>query len=185
MFGIDDVLLASLIGGGAGAMFNRKDPLKGALMGAGLGAGGAALPGLLSGAGAAASAGGTATLGAEQLAAAKAQEAGLGQLGGIGWGGATTGVQGMANSSLGGATGLLGNMDKITRPASIAMQASQAVAPENKAPMIQPVPLSPHMANSNLGQIVQQNQQSEMQRRQLEEQRRQMRRQRIGMMGGY
>ena len=43
MFVLDDLLIASLIGGGIGAVTNKKNPLKGALLGAGLGAGGAAL----------------------------------------------------------------------------------------------------------------------------------------------
>jgi hypothetical protein len=54
MFGIDDILLFSALGGGLGALTGKK-PLQGALMGAGLGAaGGAFLPGLLGAGGAAA-----------------------------------------------------------------------------------------------------------------------------------
>ena len=44
--------LIPLLGAGAGALINRKDPLKGAFIGGALGAGGAALPGLLGAGGA-------------------------------------------------------------------------------------------------------------------------------------
>lgn len=48
MFGIDDALIwAPLAGAVIGGMTNRKDPLKGAMMGGALGYGGAAVPGLL------------------------------------------------------------------------------------------------------------------------------------------
>ena len=55
MFGIDDLLLASLVGGGLGAVTNKKNPLKGALMGAALGGVGGGLLGGAGSAGAAAS----------------------------------------------------------------------------------------------------------------------------------
>jgi hypothetical protein len=46
------LFMPMLIGGGIGALTNRKDPLKGALMGAGMGAfGGAVAPGLMGSAG--------------------------------------------------------------------------------------------------------------------------------------
>lgn len=56
MFGIDDFLLMSALGGGLGALTSKK-PLQGALLGAGLGAAGGALaPSLFGGVGAAGSA---------------------------------------------------------------------------------------------------------------------------------
>lgn len=142
MFGIDDILLASLIGGGAGALTSKKDPLKGALIGAGLGAGGAHLaPGLLGAGGATAGIAPGATA-ATQGGLLAAQEAGLGMTGSLGWGGATTGIQGGLNSALGANAGaqtggLLANaggmMDKA-KPVMEAAQMGRQMAQANDPP---------------------------------------------------
>jgi hypothetical protein len=74
-------MLPMLIGGGLGAM-KSKDPLKGALLGAGLGAAGPALGGLLGSAGTAGTAAAYGTgLGSQQTAMLAAQEAGMGGMG--------------------------------------------------------------------------------------------------------
>ena len=127
MFGIDDLLLMSLMGGGAGALLNRKNPLKGALLGAGVGAGLGAMgsSGGLLGLGNTASGPlgnlGTAVkygtgLGSEQTAMLAAQEAGMG-----------------------------GGLDTITglvKPVGTALNVAQSVSPQdNPAPPPQSPPM--------------------------------------------
>src|SRR5512139_2977928 len=102
-----------LIGAAGGALMNRKDPLKGALLGAGMGAAGGLLAPAAFGAGAA----GAGT----QAGMLAAQEAGLGATGTLGWGGATTGVQGAMNSAIGPemgmkAGGLLSTANDVAKP---------------------------------------------------------------------
>jgi len=145
------IWLLPLMGAAAGAMMNRKNPLKGALMGGALGAGG----GMLAGAGAAAApavgswmgAGGAGT--ATSLASGFGAGTGLGSTGiatGIGsgsWMGAgpakdaylaaqAAGISG-ANAAAGGAVapttgtgfgGLLGNMKQYADPAMNVMNAA-------------------------------------------------------------
>ena len=111
--------LPILIGAGGGALMNKKNPLAGALMGGALGGVGGGLLG----------AGGAATQQAQMLAA---QEAGLGPLGSLGWGGATTGAQGMINSATSG--GLLDTAGNAMKTASTV----KSLMPEDR-----PMPAAP------------------------------------------
>jgi len=129
------------IGAAAGAMFNRDNPLKGAMMG---GLGGAALGpamGALGGAGAAGS----------QAAQLASQEAGLGTLGGMGWNGATTGLQGAIN---GGTGGLLNSMSNPMVKAGMKLAMPQ----QQQQPLLSPPPMQPNparqgsMASLGMGQ---------------------------------
>ena len=186
MFGIDDILLASLIGGGAGALTSKKDPLKGALIGAGLGAGGAYLaPGLLGAGGA--------TAGATQAELLAAQEAGLGASS-LGWGGSTTGMQGTLNGALGseagaGVGGLLGKANAHSKPINAAMQgasmAQQLAGPQQQPPqggmLQQPMATGPQ----GLQQLAGQNDQLNQQRQQQDYEQRKKRQEMIARMRGY
>lgn len=182
MFVIDDILLAAAIGGGLGAVTNRKDPLKGALMGAALGGVGGGLLG--AGAGAGMSAANTAP---GMLAA---QEAGLGSSA-LGWGGATTGIQGTMNSALGSQAGsniggLLGNAKPVMNIASQGIQAAnmfkQPEQPLLTPPQV-PIPVGGPQALSQLSANLGQQGVMTDQQRMLEEQRRRELLSRLG--GGY
>ena len=107
MFGIDDMLLLSAIGAGTGALFNRKKPLEGALIGAGLGAAGGAIApsfGLL---------GNTAagSVAAEQAAAPVVEM------------GTKAAAADIANAQ---GVGLLGQVDKIGKPVATALNAANS-----------------------------------------------------------
>lgn len=172
-------------GAGLGALLNKKDPLKGALMGAALGGvGGAAAPGLLGGA----TAGGVGS----QAGMLAAQEAGAGVMGigNMGWGGATTGIQGGLNAALGsgaGATtgGLLGNADKVIKPVGTAMQAAQMFTPPTEEPIRAPMPQIPQGGSQVLSQIATQPQQQQAQNQQMDMQRKQQRQARIRNIGYF
>lgn len=160
--------LPLLLGGaGLGALLNKKDPLKGAMMGAALGAGGAALPGLLGAGGATAGIGSTAAAGAAEGAAAStllaepfagaalgSGSAQLGTGGLLGTGSAASGTaaaetagammgQGAmstAGSTIGETGGLLAGLEKYGKPAMVAMDAAskgQQMAAANEPPPIQ------------------------------------------------
>mgnify|MGYP000889356846 CR=1 FL=1 len=106
------------------------------------------------------------------------QESGLGPFGTIGWGGATTGVQGMLNNS----GGLLGIIDKLERPVDTAMKAADMVKPEDQ-PLPPPPSILPPTSSPTLGQIVQSNNDTWMKQLEMEQARRDARRKRIGLMG--
>ena len=147
--------LPLLIGGGLGALTNKKNPLKGALLGAGMGAlGGAVAPamgGLLGNAGTAAAYG--TGLGTQQTAMLAAQEAGMGGLGGL-------------KTALG-----------YAEPISQAMGTAQQFMGPDEAP----VP-PPQLQQQNGGQILAQL--AQPQQVQTSEQERMMRRQqRRGLLG--
>lgn len=148
------------LGAVAGGVLNKKNPLKGALMGGGLGFGGAALPGLLSG-GAAASA--AANPMAAYLTSGAAEGSTLGN--------ALTGAGGAAGAVGQGTTaGLLGGAQQAMGYAKPAMEAMGAV---NMAQgMMQPrqAPVGPQMpmgrqGNDPIGQMMQSQMQLEQQRR--------------------
>lgn len=160
-----DPITLGLLGGGAGLLLNKKDPLKGALLGGALGAGG----GLLAGAGGASASGllgnpmtaasyGTG-LGSQQTAMLAAQEAGMG--------------------SMPIAGSLMGNI-KAMQPAVSAIgtgvQAAQAFN-EPEMPM-QPPQLAPQTGGQTLQVLAQgpqfdAGQQAEMRRKR-----------RMGLLGG-
>ena len=153
-----------LLGAAGGALFNKKDPLTGALMGGGLGAAGGLLaPG--GGFGGAAGQGGLLSnplehvgsamthgtnIGSQQTAMLAAQDAGMG-----------------ANPIA----------SDLMKPAGIAMQAAQSVSPEQEPLPPPPVPQMPNYggASQTLSQIAQQPQQMAMQQQQMDEARKQRR----------
>lgn len=149
MFGIDDMLLFSLLGAGTGALTNKKDPLKGAAIGGALGAGG----GLLGGAAAAPT---------SQAGLLAAQEAGLGSAS-MGWGGATTGTQGMLNGALGaemgaGVGGFLGAAEKPAMAALQGAEVAQSMTPEEPPIVPGQIQKQPVDMTGLLGQSAQQQQ---------------------------
>lgn len=161
-----DPITLGLLGGGAGLLLNKKDPLKGALLGGAIGAGG----GLLAGAGGAGGASGLlgnpmtaasygTNLGSQQTAMLAAQEAGMGSM------------------PLAGS--LMGNI-KAMQPAVSAIgtgvQAAQAFN-EPEMPM-QPPQLAPQTGGQTLQALAQgpqfdAGQQAEMRRKR-----------RMGLLGG-
>ena len=149
MFGIDDMLLFSLLGAGTGALTNKKDPLKGALLGGGLGAAGG---GLL---------GGGLAVGGEQGAMLAAQNAGL------------EGATAATNAALGG-PGLLGQATAAMKPIGTAMsaaQTAQSMMPQEQPPIqpqpIQRTPMDMSAIFQNQGQQQQFEQAEQERRRQL------------------
>ena len=123
-----------LIGAIGGGLMNKKKPLQGALMGGLLGGAGGGFLGASGGLGAAANP-------MSQAGMLASQEAGLGLTGGLGWGGATTGLQGAMNS----AGGLLGAAKQYAGPAMNVAQSVKAMTPEEQP--IQASPLSPAVPN--------------------------------------
>lgn len=125
MAGIDPISLA-IIGGVGGAIINKEDPIKGALMGAGIGFGGASL---LGAAGAGATAGASGALGSglsaggATLGGSAAGSAAAGSLGsGLTAGGATLG-----GSSLGGVTAAGGALEGALGSGLTATNAGAAM----------------------------------------------------------
>lgn len=164
--------LYPLLGAGAGALMNKKDPLTGALLGAGLGAGGGLLAG---GAGAAAAP-------TSQAGLLAAQEAGLGSAS-MGWGGAQSGVQGALNGALGadagaGVGGFLGASEKPVMAALQGAQIGQSMAPPEHP--IQPQPL-PQRQNIDMSGLLSQS--ANQQQLDQEEQRRRQEQMRQYMLG--
>lgn len=209
MFGIDDILLASLIGGGAGAVFNKKDPMKGALLGAGLGAGGAYLaPGLLGG-GAAAGTTGTAAGAAGTAAGTEAgllgTETGINSMGYLAPEMTGTVAEqaaapvvnmntqaGMFDTMNHQTGGLLGRttdtMSKLQKPlgtAATATTLAKNLMPQDQ-PM-QPSPIAPPTATGPQGlqQLAGQNDQLNQQRQQSDYEQRKKRQDMITRMRGY
>lgn len=155
-------MLIPLIGAASGALLNRDDPLKGALMGGLLGAAAPAAGGLLGAGGATAGIAPGATAATSQAGLLAAQEAGLGA-GALGWGGATTGLQGGLNSALGaqaGATagGLLDAAGNMAGPVGSAVNVAQQML--DNEPQIQ-APPPPQLRNQpmNVSGAIQQGQQ--------------------------
>lgn len=180
MFVLDDMLLMSAIGGGLGALTNRKDPLKGGLLGAGLGAGAAALPGLIGGAAQAAAPVANGTLTAVEAAAAPAAAstaagaapAAFGTQSMVNLGNSAQLMNGAANTALtaGGSAAAPPSMFQqamgVMKPVGQAAQAAGAVKslfppPQQPAP-IQPSPMAqaPSSGPGALAQIAQGNQQA-------------------------
>lgn len=178
-----DPLTLALIGGAAGGLLNKKDPLKGALLGAGMGYGGGLLAAPAS-AGAAATAEGAAglltdpvraaqtasmygtDLGSQQTAMLAAQDAGL--------------LTPIENQTM-------NLMKPIGQAASAANSAKGLLGGDQKPMPIQASPISPapNTGPQGLAQLVGQNQQSaaDRQRRDLEE--RMKRQEMIYKIGGY
>lgn len=168
MFGIDDALIwGPLVGAAIGALTKKKDPLTGALMGAAVGYGGAALPGLLGGAGAAAEGAGAAAATEGAAASGVAQSApvvggnvvgtSLGQLG------AKEGLLSQAKPYLDAA----GNVGKA---ASAANSVKGLLAPQEAPPAPQPMPNKPLDLSSVIGsnnQAIADQLQQDQQRKQL------------------
>lgn len=206
MFVLDDMLLMAALGAGGGALFNKKDPLKGALIGAGLGAGGAALPGLLGGG--AAAGGATAGIAPGATAATEAgllgAETGINSMGylapemsGIAAEQAAAPVANMSTQAgmfdkLNYQTGgLLGQgtdaYSKYSKPVGAAMKGAsmaQDMAGQNQ-PLPPPPPIVPPTASPALSQIASGNYQNMLAQQEQERKRREMHRMRIKRMGGY
>lgn len=148
MFGIDDMLLFSLLGAGTGALTNKKKPLEGALLGGGLGAAGG---GLL---------GGGLAVGGEQGAMLAAQNAGL------------EGATAATNAAL-GETGLLGQAMKPIGTAMGAAQTAQSMMPQEQPIQPQPIQKTPIDMSGLLQQSANQQQMEQEEQRRRQEQMRQ------------
>jgi hypothetical protein len=137
-------LMPALIGGGAGLLFNRKDPLKGALMGAGLGAAGGLLAPT---AGAAGAAGGAAA----EAAPAMTNGAFLGE-------GVASGVPAWEAAPTGGLLSGLKTAGQAVKPvAEAARMAQQAgLLNQDQPPMQAPPPMiQPGGGPQTLAQLAQ------------------------------
>lgn len=164
-----------LIGAGIGAIANRKDPLKGGLIGGGLGmAGGAALPGMIGTQAAApiVEAGMAAPL--TQSGMLAGQEAGLG-LGSLGWNGATTGAQGAMNAGGGGLLNTAGNaLDTAAKVKSLT-QDNNPIPPATS--------FSSGGGNGSVGGVYQTLQNQRLAQREYDNNLRALRAKRIGLLG--
>lgn len=177
MFGIDDALIwGPLIGAAAGGLLNRRNPMQGALLGAGLGLGGGLLAPQAGAITAAEAAAGTG------LAApgAAAGQTGL-TLGGSGMGLAApaSAMQVPGNLAMAasgtptqiagqGSTSLLGTINKYKPVMDAAMQARQMAGDDTPTPQIAASPMTPTnvstgpnglaqlaMSNNQVGQNIQ------------------------------
>lgn len=182
------LMIPMLIGAAGGSLMNRKNPLKGALLGAGMGAaGGAFAPGLLGGAAGTSTAGtagllgvpGAATGAGSQAAMLAAQNQGFGAIGSQMLGQAAGTASGAAVpasvNAMAGAQRLFEAAKKAMEPVGTAMQVAQMVAPEPE-PVMPPQPLQ--TTPLDLSGILSMDQQQQAQ--DLEEQMR-----RRSMMGQY
>jgi hypothetical protein len=154
-------LLPALLGGGLGLLTNKKDPMKGALLGAGLGAvGGHLMPGLLGGA-----------AGTPINPAAAAMETGgfLGE-------GAASGIPAWDKAG----SGLLDQVSKVGKP---AMQVAQSGLLGGDEQPIQPSPIvqAPMTGNQTLAALAQQGSGYQDQLAMAEQERRKRRQ---GLLGG-
>lgn len=153
-------LMPALLGGGLGLLTSKKDPLKGALLGAGLGAvGGHFMPGLLGG------------------AAAPASGAPIMPTGGFLGEGVTSGVGAWDKAATGG--GLLDSLGKYSKP---AMQVAQSGLLDGGEQPMQPSPIEqqPATGNQTLAALAQQGDQQQQQLMQADMERR---KRRMGLLG--
>jgi hypothetical protein len=194
------LLLPMLIGGSAGALLSKKDPLRGALIGAGLGVGGAALPGLLSAGGATGTAGAATGMGGTTGILDAGASGAVGDASGfMGTGGfmepASQAVQivdksvpaGMFDKANYMTNGLLDKGVQMAEPMGRAMQTAQMFQPQEKE--LPPIPQIPQFQPNSQGQqSLQQIASQPMQMAQMQQQRdfanRQKRREMILRMGG-
>ena len=156
--------LIPAFGAVGGALMNKKNPLQGALLGGGLAAFAAPAIGGLGGLG-----------GTQQASMLAAQEAGLGTSS-LGWGGATTGMQGLLNSA-GGANGLLKTAGNA---------ANTAAAVKGLMPQDQPMPVAPPFqpaANPTLSNMYQSMQSNRLAQLQNDAAAKAQRQQRIRLLG--
>lgn len=177
MFGIDDALIWGPILGAAVGGATSKKPLQGALMGAGLGATGAAVaPGLLGAAPAATS--------ATSAAAANPGIAGL-TTGGIAGGATDVGLADLTGSGavLNGikTPGLLDKTMEYVKPLGQAASSAAQVNSMFNQPeqQIQSSPVMQSQPNNQLGQLVQSIGAEQQAQQQVEQQKRQARKQMI------
>lgn len=160
-------MLPMLIGGGVGLLTNKKNPLEGALLGAGLGAAGGALGGAGGLLGGAAPSGAAYTGTAAELAAD-----GLG------------GVNMMPNtfeSAMAGAQELAKGAKPFMEAAGTGMQVANQFQDNPQMP-ITPSPITPPTFNNAAGQMVSSMQQQQAQRMMQEKQQRLQRRQMRGLL---
>jgi hypothetical protein len=156
-----DPFTIALLGSALGGLTNKKDPLKGALIGGGLGLGG----GLLAAPGAAASAG------AEGFA-------GLGGAGGSGLAGGVPGFLSQPSA--------LESIMGVAKPVGQAAGAASAVQGllGNHQQPLPPSPIAQPQPNGNLNQIVSGNNQQSQLFQQQSEQERARRMALLGRIGG-
>lgn len=155
-----DPFTLALIGGGIGALTNKKDPLKGGLLGAGLGAAGGYGAGLLSPA--APGAGGM-SVPASPL---------------LGTGGMSVAPAALPTA----APTTIKSLTETAKPwmmaAHMGKQAADMVTPQQQP--IQASPITAGGANNSLGQMLNNIQQEQSQQMQTEQQKRAARRQQWG-----
>lgn len=182
------LLIPMMIGAAAGALTNKDNPLKGAAMGAGMGAlGGVAAPAMggLLGGGAASAAGtgaaGGAAGGTGLLAGAGAPglSAAGGGVGLVPPAGALSSTASAAAPS-GGVTGLLSSVKPYMDAAGTATQVAGMFNHPEQAPQITPSPITTPMPNNNLGSMVSGMQQQQANKIAMEKQARQARRSMYG-----
>lgn len=159
-------MIPMLIGAGMGAIGNRKDPLKGAVLGGAMGAaGGAMAPGLFGGA-------------ADPL---KAYMTTGGVEGSIVGGGTGGGAGAVGGGLFGNLKDLAGNVTPFANAASAAQQAG--LFGQQQMPMQAPAPMPQTGTGSQtLAALAAQGEQSTMQQMQAAEQARKQRR--VGLFGG-
>ena len=185
------LMVPMLIGGGIGLLTNKKNPLEGALMGAGMGAAG----GLLSPAAAPAAAGAAAPAAAGAGAAAELGAAGAGGFGtavpGLSTGTAVPGLNAAAaapppapwyDGVLSTAKEVAGNAKPVADAAGTAMMVAQMTKEEPPPPIqASPVMVPGNGSNPQMQGLLQSIQSTDAQRAQEEMQKRQTNR----AMRGY
>ena len=190
-----DPITLALISSAIGGLTNKKNPLKGALLGGGLGYGGGLLAAPGAAIGTSLPAGGMTATGATPLADAGLM--GVGGLSALPAGGMTaTGGLGIGEAALMGAHG--GMDSAIANPTAFqsfmgyakpvgeaAIAANAAKGLFSSPPPLPPSPITPAQPNGNLNQIVAGNNQQSQLFNQLSEQERARRMALLANIGGY
>jgi len=149
MTALSSAWAAPAIGAAAGALMNKDNRLQGAMLG-GLGGAfaGPALGALKGASGVAAATGAGSAPWATSAQGLLAQEAGLGQLGSMGWKGAATGLQGALNSAA-PVSGLLNN--PMTKIGMNMMQGGQQ--PQMQPQMPPPQRMNPTPQQGSMAEL--------------------------------
>lgn len=177
------IWMIPLIGAAAGALLDKKQPLRGAALGAAAGFTGGAALGAMGAAGA-----GSAAAGSSSLMSGAGGLLGSGGAAGGGFGGmlgsAAPGAAAAAPNAA-ASSGLLGSMGSMVKPVGTAMQTAQMFQSKDEPPPATPAMIQPPMGGAqSLTQLAQGNQVMAQQQQQITDARRDAQKQRIARMGG-
>lgn len=177
------IWMIPLIGAAAGALLDKKQPLRGAALGAAAGFTGGAALGAMGAAGA-----GSAAAGSSSLMSGAGGLLGSGGAAGGGFGGmlgsAAPGAAAAAPNAA-ASSGLLGSMGSMVKPVGTAMQTAQMFQSKDEPPPVPQMPIQQPVGGSQgLTQLAQGNMQMAQNQIAQDTQKRMEQKQRIARMGG-